>query len=40
MPFFKPEQPFYTYSIDIETLWGGLWYLFFSSEQQAASSEQ
>ena len=28
MPFFKPEQPFYTYSINIETLWGGLWYLF------------
>ena len=29
MPFFEPEQPFYTYSIDIATLWGGLWYLFF-----------
>ena len=23
MPFFEPEQPFYTYSIDIATLWGG-----------------
>ena len=29
MPFFEPEQPFYTYSIDIATLWGGLWYIFF-----------
>jgi hypothetical protein len=29
MPFLKPEQPFYTYSIDIATLWGGLWYLIF-----------
>ena len=23
MPFLKPEQPLHTYSIDIETLWGG-----------------
>ena len=32
MPFFEPEQPFYTYSIDIATLWGGLWYLFFEMQ--------
>ena len=29
IPFFKPEQPFYTYSIDLLILQEGLRYLFF-----------
>ena len=32
MPFLKLGPPFYTYSIDVETLWGGVWYLFFETQ--------